>query len=121
VIVFTCDGMKLENIANVRWCWAKRAKHAAAQRMVGRLKTRTAIAPARMVPPYVITITRIGPRALDDDNLAISGKHIRDGIADALGIDDGHASLTWRYAQERPAKGAPRYGVRVAIERRTAA
>ena len=63
---------------------------------------------------YVITLTRIAPRPLDSDNLARSFKAIRDGIADALGIDDGSKRLTWNYAQE---KGPPkRYAVRIEIQ-----
>ena len=63
---------------------------------------------------YIITLTRIAPRSLDTDNLARSFKGIRDGIADALGIDDGSKRLTWNYAQE---KGPPkRYAVRIEIQ-----
>lgn len=64
-------------------------------------------------PPLVITITRIGVRGLDDDNLASSQKAVRDGIADALGIDDGDKRLSWRYEQR---KGKPKeYAVEVEI------
>lgn len=61
-----------------------------------------------------VLITRLGPRKLDSDNLAISAKAVRDGIAQALGVDDGdETAVHWDYAQERGA-----YGVRVRIERR---
>lgn len=61
-----------------------------------------------------VLITRIGPRRLDSDNLAISAKAVRDGIAQALGVDDGdETAVRWDYAQERGS-----YGVRVRIERR---
>ena len=64
--------------------------------------------------PLVITITRVGPRELDTDNLAASAKHIRDGIADWLGINDRLKLLRWEYAQER---GAPKeYGVKVRVQ-----
>lgn len=62
----------------------------------------------------VVTLTRLAPRALDDDNLQGALKHVRDGVADALGIDDRDARIAWRYGQ---AKG-PRpghYAVRVVI------
>ena len=64
---------------------------------------------------YIVTLTRIAPRPLDDDNLARSLKAIRDGVADALGTDDSTKSkLKWRYAQE---KGPPKqYAVRIQIE-----
>ena len=65
-------------------------------------------------PPLTITLTRIGPRTLDDDNLAGGFKHVRDGVADWLGIDDGDKRLTWRYEQR---KGAPKeYAAEVRIE-----
>ena len=54
--------------------------------------------------PIQITLTRIAPRRLDDDNLASGFKATRDGVADWLGIDDGAKRLEWRYAQR---KGRP--------------
>lgn len=61
-----------------------------------------------------VTLTRIAPRALDDDNLRGALKATRDGVADALGIDDRDARVEWRYTQER---GNPRtYAVRVTVE-----
>lgn len=60
-----------------------------------------------------ITLTRIAPRALDTDNLASGLKAIRDGVADALGVDDGSSRIQWRYAQERGKPGE--YAVRVEI------
>lgn len=61
-----------------------------------------------------ITLTRIGPRTLDDDNLASGFKACRDGVADWLGIDDGDKRLTWRYDQR---KGKPKeYAAEVQIE-----
>jgi hypothetical protein len=60
-----------------------------------------------------ITLTRIAPGVLDTDNLASALKAVRDGVADALRVDDGSSRVAWRYAQER---GKPRqYAVRVAI------
>lgn len=49
--------------------------------------------------PVAVTLTRQGPRALDDDNLAFAFKSIRDGVAQALGIKDHDKRVTWRYAQ----------------------
>jgi hypothetical protein len=48
----------------------------------------------------VVTLTRLGGRGLDSDNLAGAYKAIRDGVADWLGIDDGDDRIEWRYAQE---------------------
>src|SRR5690242_18788265 len=91
--------LRLESLANRREHWAKRSKRAKVQRL-------TAWRMAKVHPlPCVVTITRIGPRPLDTDNLAISAKHVRDGIADRLGINDNDPRVEWRYRQtksERP-------------------
>lgn len=52
-----------------------------------------------------ITITRRGGRRMDDDGLTISAKHVRDGIADWLGIDDGDKRLTWIVKQDKAPRG----------------
>lgn len=63
--------------------------------------------------PVVVTITRLGPRKLDSDNLAASAKSVRDEIAKQFGVDDGDEdAYVWRYAQEK----SKEYGVRVEIE-----
>lgn len=74
--------------------------------------------------PLRITITRISARGLDSDNLAASQKNVRDGIAMALGVDDGSSLLEWRYAQEkrtrsRKTAALPPYAVRIEIEAAT--
>jgi hypothetical protein len=52
-------------------------------------------------PPWMIIITRVGKRAMDSDNLHGACKSIRDGIADALGIDDGSDNeAVWICKQE---------------------
>jgi len=48
-----------------------------------------------------VRLTRVGPRRLDSDNLAAALKHVRDGVADALGVDDGDPRLEWIYDQQR--------------------
>jgi hypothetical protein len=64
--------------------------------------------------PVKVTLVRYGPKKLDDDNLAASLKHIRDGVADWFGVDDGEATkYQWVPVQEI----APGYGVRIVIER----
>lgn len=67
--------------------------------------------------PLVVTITRVAPRQLDDDNLARSGKAVRDQVAELLGVDDRDPRVTWRYAQERA--GAREHACRIAIEAST--
>jgi hypothetical protein len=46
-----------------------------------------------------VTLTRLGGRALDSDNLTGAFKAIRDKVARRLGIDDGSPRLCWQYAQ----------------------
>lgn len=65
--------------------------------------------------PMTVTLTRVAPRRLDEgDNLNMSFKSIRDGIADAVGVDDRDSSYIWVYKQK---KGKPReYAVIVEIQ-----
>ncbi len=60
--------------------------------------------------PITVIITRIGPQKMDDDNLAVACKYVRDQIAAVVGVDDGSPLYTWRYAQRRG-----KYGVDVEI------
>lgn len=65
-----------------------------------------------MALPAAVTLTRLGPRTLDDDNLRTSLKAVRDGVADAFGCgDDADSGLTFAYGQERHRY----YGVRVEV------
>lgn len=98
------------NTANRREHWAARAKRAKSHRHAAFYAVRQSSPTKRT--RYTVTLTRIGKRRMDDDGLAISFKAVRDGIADALGIDDGSERIAWRYAQEI----GKQYGVRIVIE-----
>jgi len=51
---------------------------------------------------FKIKLTRLAQRLLDTDNLAGSMKAVRDGIAKALGRDDGPRSgIEWVYDQRQ--------------------
>lgn len=105
MIVFTIPRMRLISLANSRAHWSKKAEVARSQRIATRVHFTKALGSREIpLPPLENIIVRVGPMALDDDNLAISGKHVRDSIAQCLGIDDGDPRLTWRYRQEKPAK-----------------
>lgn len=43
----------------------------------------------------VVLLTRVSPRNLDDDNLAGALKAVRDGVADAFGINDRDPRVVW--------------------------
>lgn len=87
---------------NQREHWSKRARRTKTQRTVARLKTESELRPVRRwFVPTTVKLTRVAPGKLDGDNLQGALKAVRDGIADALGIDDGDDSVTWTYDQQR--------------------
>ncbi len=106
--------LRLSTLGNAKGHWRQKAAVAKAHRSTAALVLRA----SRVTPPapgrrLLVTITRIAPAALDSDNLVGSAKHVRDGVADWLGIDDRSPLVTWVVEQE---KGAPRtYGARVVI------
>lgn len=104
--------LRIESVANRREHWAARARRTKQHRIAA-----LAVRPHPL--PRVVTITRIAPRRLDDDNLVGGAKALRDGIADRLGVDDADPRVMWRYAQERGRR--KEYAVRIRIEPMSAA
>ena len=103
--------IKLPSLANMSHLhWRRLAKLAKDQKLATYLSIR-----GKPIPPLplLITITRVGPRKLDDDNLASACKYVRDEIADAVGEDDGSEQFTWMYEQRMG-----EYGVEVEITSR---
>lgn len=105
--------MKLPSVANLREHWRTKANRSKVQRRVTYVYL-CQLAPSgkQFTAPIAITLTRIGVRKLDDDNLASAFKAVRDSVADWLRIDDGSESLRWKYAQR---KGKP-CAVEIVIE-----
>lgn len=106
--------IKTVSEANTREFWAAKAErvksHRAAAFLLMRNKKRGLVVGDGMV----ITLTRIAPRKLDTDNNSSSMKACRDGIAEALGFDDGDERVKWAYAQRR---GKPKeYAVEVSVD-----
>ncbi len=97
---------------NQRGHWAKKAGRAKAQRNMAALVFRGMVAATPL--PVTVTLVRIAPRSLDDDNLRGAFKAIRDGVADAFGVDDRDARVVWAYGQRKGGVGV--YAVEVAIE-----
>lgn len=95
--------------------WRVRYKRALSQRGTTKAIFAAFWRGAKMKLPVHVTLTRCAPSAgLDPDNLPTSTKHVQDGIADVLGVDDGDATkVTWAYQQER----GP-YAVRVEVNER---
>lgn len=117
--------------SNRRCHWSERAKRVSAQRKAAGIYTYQAAmwtAGFRCLPKQVIGrsptgrltihMTRVSPGILDDDNLRSALKGVRDGIATSLGVDDGHDSLRWEYAQRRGKQ--EEYAVEVVITPRLA-
>jgi hypothetical protein len=105
--------LRTVSLLNSREHWSARARRAAKERGTVRVAAQ-AWGLGSFELPCVVRLVRCAPRRLDDDNLRGSLKHVRDGVADALGVDDGDPRVEWQYAQEKSAPKA--YAVRVEVE-----
>lgn len=106
--------LKLVSEANAHQHWRVRQKRAKAQRHLAWAHVCSWGDRVRLkLVPCTVTIIRVAPREIDSDNLVGSAKHVRDGIADALGINDRDPRVEWIVRQE---KGPPKtYAVRIEI------
>jgi hypothetical protein len=104
--------IKLQSVANLRLHWSAKARLAKAHRSRARVALQ---ADATNPPstPLAVVLTRIAPRRLDSDNLASAFKAVRDGVADWLGVDDGHPDIEWRYEQRTG--GAKVYAIEIEV------
>lgn len=92
---------------NAREHWAVKAARAKEHRLLVAAALRmTECARLDRTHGLRVTFIRRGPRRLDDDNLAGSFKHLRDGIAAVFGVDDGKPFWAWVYRQEKGKHGA---------------
>ena len=108
--------MRLISVANARlhkgaiMRMKKGQRDPAMMHVAGAYSRKTA---AFTMYPFTVVLTRYGKRELDDDNLASAFKYVRDGVAKALGVDDGDKSrVLWEYAQ---VAGSKDYSVRIEI------
>lgn len=62
---------------------------------------------------FVVTLTRISPAFLDEDNNVGALKSVRDQVAEWIGLDDRHSWIEFKYMQQRCKP--PYRGVRVEI------
>lgn len=92
--------------------WSADAKRRKDQRTIVKWGLRPLTPPPL---PVVVTLTRIGPRDLDTDNLAAGFKSVRDEVAAWLGCGDSTRDpITWVYQQQR---GEPRqYAITITVE-----
>ncbi len=121
--------IKTVSEANSSEHWTKKSqRHRRQQCFVKQLYMKE-IQPIEL--PCIVTMIRLGPRILDDDNLASAFKYIRDEISECLipekkgiyvrkdgkiikikGRADSDERIKWQYSQEKSAK----YGIRIEIE-----
>lgn len=82
---------------NGRVHWAKKAKAARAYRQACYLLAKQArlVAPATERIPLLVTFLPPDRRRRDDDNCIGAFKAGRDGLADALGVDDRRFQCTY--------------------------
>lgn len=90
---------------NARLHWRARAARTKRERQAARLRTVSALMPSEPRGALLVTIERHSSGTLDGDNLQSCLKAVRDGIADALGIDDGSALIDWQYRQAKCKRG----------------
>lgn len=100
--------LHLKSAANIKKHWRERAMITKVLRSAAYWETVKNINKIHEItPPLVITLTRISPRKLDEDNLLYAFKPIRDGIADVLWPElshvkrDDHDGVQWLYTQEK--------------------
>lgn len=91
--------LKAESTTNVREHWGAKAARAKKHRGAAALLSKSLTRNVRAA--LIVTLTRVSPRELDDDNLRSSMKSARDGVASALRVDDRTPLVEWRYAQRR--------------------
>lgn len=105
--------------ANQREHWAFKSKRHKEQRFACAMAIRPHAYRLRGMIPIVVTLTRISTGTLDTDNLAGAFKSCRDGIADAIGVNDRDTErVEYRYAQRKGKRG--QRGIEIRIETRGA-
>ena len=95
-------GLTPKSPLNNREHWRVVAHRAKKEREAARLVMLAQGRPPTL--PITVELTRHGIRLLDDDNLAAAMKHVRDGVADWLGVDDGDPGITWVVKQRKAPK-----------------
>ena len=109
---------KLVNPCNRREHWRVVSKRGKEEKSFTGIMLRSEnIGPPPSLP-LTVTITRIGAGRMDSDGLAASAKHIRDGVAAWVGVDDGDPRWTWLYAQRSEGRGVFAVEVEVRDETR---
>ncbi len=95
--------------------WTEKREIADVQKRTAELETLAMLNGTMPRQPVLVTLTRYGPNLMDKDGNAAALKYFQDGVAKALGIDDGDmARIDFDYAQVKTDKRGW-YGVRIEI------
>jgi len=89
--------IKTASTSNLREHWAAKHKRTDAQKAATRRRCPQWTA----APMLYVRLTRVSPRALDDDNLRGALKSVRDAIASWLRVDDRSPLVGWLYEQQK--------------------
>lgn len=120
-IAFTLP-LEILSEMNQRDHWAVRYRRASRQKRVAhthtlkyahRIRERVRKDSALCLVVRLVRVMRKRQRPFDSDNLQSGFKAVRDGIAWALGVDDGSDRIDWQCDQER---GTGKEMVRIVIE-----
>lgn len=99
--------------ANTHEHWRRRNDRASQQRSITAAMLTTVT--ERPALPCTLRLTRLtsATKLMDSDNAIGSMKHVRDSVAEWLGVDDGPSGpVTWDYGPQERAKY---YAVRVEV------
>ena len=91
--------IKVISEANCRDHWSVKSRRRKAQQQEMDIMLLNALQGRKVPLPCTVKLTRVGPKRMDDDNLANGFKATRDAIARRLGIDDGDPRITFSYEQ----------------------
>lgn len=114
-IDFMVPNCKTVSEMNQREHWAAKNRRKNEQQEAVAVAMYSALRGRKVELPCVVKFTRIGPRKMDNDNLAGALKHCQDAVARMLGVDDGDESKVKFYHYQMPI-GSRDYAIKVEIE-----
>jgi len=115
-LTVSIDGLRTRNQLNTRRHWrVDQAERAAVREAVGYALLGAnwrALAKPSETAPWSVTLTRLGPREMDDDGVVSALKSVRDAFAAFVGVDDRlRRVVRYHYGQEFPKP----FGVRIDV------
>ena len=97
--------IRVNTTSNTGGHWYNKSPRAKKERGLAKAAVQNALWKDMLDPmpsKIVVTFTRFAPRTLDvADNDSSAFKHVKDGVADAIGIDDRSKIYKWKYEQEK--------------------